>query len=99
MASSGNERFTWKTGRMLFTGPDELWDHRVTVEPNQMYIGETPRPIGLSDSVGHVFSYGVSTPFPKSRNHGVGAIGWGVPDLQRRFYYRYAGFPKQVFFF
>ena len=83
--TSGTERFTWKTGRVLLTGPDALRDHRVTISTNGMYIGEVPRPRGLSDSVEHVWSYGPSTPFPKSKAKSVGEIGWMVPELQNRF--------------
>ncbi|KAL4239403.1 hypothetical protein ACF0H5_000219 [Mactra antiquata] len=71
----------WK-GRVLYTGPDGICDHRVTVEPEHRYVGiGTMSEEGTSET-DYLWRAAPSTPFPRPKTSKVGEIGWSVPEKQ-----------------
>lgn len=68
-------------GQMLFTGPDYIRDHRVTVEPEHHYVGiGTMSPEGTSE-IDYLWRSPSRQNYPRPKSTQVGAIGWGVPHL------------------
>lgn len=70
----------WK-GRVLFTGPDMIGDHRVTVQQEHRQIGiGTMSPEGTSET-DYLWRASTATPFPRPRSTRVGEVGWGLPVM------------------
>jgi len=65
--------------RMLFTGPDGIRDHRVSVDRDHHYVGEGPIALEATSEVNYIWrSSHMSHPKPKSSC--VGEVGWGIPE-------------------
>ena len=79
-----------ETGRVLFTGPDGVRDHRVNVLEPARYIGiGVMSPEGTSE-LSYLWRAAVTTKHPLSKMKNVGEIGWNVEggsdirDLKKR---------------
>ncbi|XP_048757791.2 uncharacterized protein C4orf45 homolog isoform X2 [Ostrea edulis] len=70
---------SWK-GRMLFTGPDWIRQHRVTVEPEHRHIGIGTMSREGTSEADYIWRPATATPFPRPRTCNVGEIGWQVPQ-------------------
>ncbi|KAL3877719.1 hypothetical protein ACJMK2_035384 [Sinanodonta woodiana] len=68
----------WK-GRVLYTGPCGVTDHRVRVEPENRYIGIGTMSREGSSEVSYLWRAAPNTPFPRPKTSRVGEIGWRVP--------------------
>ena len=63
----------------LFSGPDGIKDHCVTVEDEHRYVGEgTMSPEGTSD-VSYLWKAPAGIPHPRPKTGFVGEVGWGIP--------------------
>ncbi|XP_057312806.1 uncharacterized protein C4orf45-like [Hydractinia symbiolongicarpus] len=81
LSDTGSDRFYTKPcgkGRVLFTGPDGLCDHRVKVLEPARYVGiGIMSPEGTSE-LSYLWRAAATTSHPLPRSKRVGEIGWKV---------------------
>ena len=63
-------------------GPDSIGDHRVSVAPENRYVGiGTMSKEGTSET-DYIWRPAPGTPFPRPKTAKVGEIGWQIPESQ-----------------
>jgi len=70
-------------GAVLFTGPDGIRDHHVSVSPEHRYVGEGAMSVEGSSEVDYLWR-AEKMPHPRPKSHCVGEVGWGIPDYADR---------------
>ncbi|XP_064602915.1 uncharacterized protein LOC135468540 [Liolophura sinensis] len=64
--------------RMIFSGPNSLRQHRVTVPDSVMWVGIGERSPEVTSEVAYLSRPAPDTPFPMCRSRHVGEVGWTV---------------------
>ncbi|KAI0216534.1 hypothetical protein LSAT2_031469 [Lamellibrachia satsuma] len=66
---------------LAFTGPDELWDHQVLVNPDPTYVGYKQNSPELTTNVDYLWRMPKGFPHPLPKSYYAGQINWGIPQL------------------